>query len=145
MLYVQLPIQCFFHFVHCSFFFFLPGCAGSSLWCESFFQLLCWGLVDPWHVGSSQTSYQTFVPWIARQIFNHWTSREAPVCPFHFLFLCTGSLLLHGLSPVVGSRGYSLVSVCSLFIVVASLVLAPLLSTWGSRCSAFSSCSTWVQ
>ena len=44
-----------------------------------------------------------------------------------FLFIlltfgCAGSLLLHGLSLVVGSRGYPLVVVHGLLIAVASLV-----------------------
>ena len=34
------------------------------------------GLVAPWHMGSSQTRHQTGVPWIARWILNHWTTRE---------------------------------------------------------------------
>ena len=38
----------------------------------------CWptGLVAPRYVGSSRTGDQTSVPWIARQILNHWTTRE---------------------------------------------------------------------
>ena len=36
------------------------------------------GLVAPRHVGSSQTRDRTGVPCIARQIPNHWTTREAP-------------------------------------------------------------------
>ena len=35
-------------------------------------------LVSPWHVGSSRTRAQTCVPCIARQILNHWTTREGP-------------------------------------------------------------------
>ena len=40
-----------------------------------------------------------------------------------FIFGCAGSSLLHGLSLVAESRGYSLVVVCRLLIAVASLVL----------------------
>ena len=36
------------------------------------------GLVAPWHVGSSQTRNRTSVPFIARQVLNHWITREAP-------------------------------------------------------------------
>ena len=32
-----------------------------------------------WHVGSSGTRDETGVPCIARQILNHWTTREAPL------------------------------------------------------------------
>ena len=32
------------------------------------------------HVGSFQARDQTGVPCIARQILNHWTTREAPRC-----------------------------------------------------------------
>ena len=35
-------------------------------------------LVAPRHVGSSRTRDQTSIPCIARQILNHWTTREAP-------------------------------------------------------------------
>ena len=34
------------------------------------------GLVALRHVGSSQTSGQTIVPCIGRQILNHWSTRE---------------------------------------------------------------------
>ena len=36
------------------------------------------GLSCSRHVGSSPTRDQTLVPCIARQILNHWTTREAP-------------------------------------------------------------------
>ena len=39
-----------------------------------------------------------------------------------FIFGCAGSSLLHGLSLVVVSRGYSLVAVCGLLTALASLV-----------------------
>ena len=44
------------------------------------------GSVAPQHVGSSQTSDQTqcSVPCIARQILNHWTTRETPT----FVIFC---------------------------------------------------------
>ena len=41
---------------------------------------LCAGLAAPWHVdNSSLTRDQTHVPCIARQILNHWTTREVPM------------------------------------------------------------------
>ena len=40
-----------------------------------------------------------------------------------FIFGCAGSLLLHGLSLAVADQGYSLVVVCGLLIVVASIVV----------------------
>ena len=63
-------------------------CMGFSLW-----WLLLWStgsrvhrlqqlqpinLVVPWHVVSSWSRDQTGVPCIARQILNHWTTREPP-------------------------------------------------------------------
>ena len=49
-------------------------------------------LVAPWHVGSCRTRDRTGVPCFARQILNHWTTREAlcvfcvclPPCPFPY-------------------------------------------------------------
>ena len=41
---------------------------------------------------------------------------------YSFIFGCAGSSLLHGLSLVVVSRGYSLVAVCGLLTALASLV-----------------------
>ena len=41
-------------------------------------QLLCTGLVAPWHVGSSRTRDRTPVPFIGRQILNHCATREDP-------------------------------------------------------------------
>ena len=41
---------------------------------------------------------------------------------FKFVFDWTGSLLLHRLSLILESKGYSLVVVCGLLIAVASLV-----------------------
>ena len=38
------------------------------------------GLVSPWLVGSSWTRGRTDVPFIARWILNHWTTREVPLC-----------------------------------------------------------------
>jgi len=32
-----------------------------------------------WHVGSSQTRDHIQVPFIGRQILNHWTTRKAPL------------------------------------------------------------------
>ena len=51
-----------------------------------------------------------------------------------FIFLCAGSLLLCGLSPVVASGGYPLVVVHRLLIAVASLV---------AKCG-LSGCRTWA-
>ena len=45
-------------------------------------QLWRMDLVSAWHVGSSQTWYQTNVLCIARWILNHWTTREAPTPVF---------------------------------------------------------------
>ena len=42
-------------------------------------QLWSVDLVAPWHVRSSGTRDETGVPCIARQILNHWTTREAPL------------------------------------------------------------------
>ena len=41
----------------------------------------------------------------------------------NFIFVCVGSLLLHGLPLVVASGGYSLDVLCRMLIVVASLVV----------------------
>ena len=46
-------------------------------------QLWCTGLVALWHVGYSLTRSQTIVLCFARQILNHWTTREGPP-PFFF-------------------------------------------------------------
>ena len=54
-------------------------------------------LVTPWHVGSSWTRAQTRVPCIARQILNHWTTREAPN-----VFLKTHSRSLKTFSLITG-------------------------------------------
>ena len=54
-------------------------------------------LVTPWHVGSSRTRAQTRVPCIARQILNHWTTREAPN-----VFLKTHSRSLKTFSLITG-------------------------------------------
>ena len=56
-------------------------CSGFSvehrLWVLGLRQSWCTGLAVPWNVGSSQTRGRTSVPCIARQILNHWTTREA--------------------------------------------------------------------
>ena len=49
---------------------------GPRTWGLSYLWLS--GLVGWWNVGVSQTSDQTCVPCIGRQILNHWTTREAP-------------------------------------------------------------------
>ena len=49
---------------------------------------------------------------------------SAPCWPDKFFFFdCTGSSVLVGFSLVAASRGYSLVAVCGLLIVVASLIV----------------------
>ena len=37
-----------------------------------------YGLVAPWHVGSSQTEDQTCVPCVGRRTPTNWTTREVP-------------------------------------------------------------------
>ena len=57
-----------------------------------------------------------------------------------FVFGCTGSLLMCGLSLVVESGGYSLVWVLNLLTAVASL-------RFGARalgCTGFSRCGSWT-
>ena len=55
-----------------------------------------------------------------------------------FIFDCARSLLVPGFSLTVASRGYSPVAVHGL------IVMAFLLQSMGSRCSGFSSYSTWA-
>ena len=57
-----------------------------------------------------------------------------------FIFGCIASSLLHGLSIVVASGGYS-----SLWCVGFSLRWLLLLWSMGSRRVGFSSCGTWAQ
>ena len=58
---------------HCSVF----SCfRAQPLRACGFQQLQHAGLVAPWHVESSWTKDQTRVPFIGRQILNHWTTRE---------------------------------------------------------------------
>ena len=56
-----------------------------------------------WHEASSGTRDWTTVPWIGRQILNHWTTREAPLTNSLMVLCCfpsevqgpqTGSLLV---------------------------------------------------
>ena len=47
--------------------------SSSGTWAQ---WLWCMGLVAPWHVKSYWTRDQTHVPYIERQILNHWTTRE---------------------------------------------------------------------
>ena len=56
------------------------------------------------------------------------------------IFGCIGSSLLHGLSLVVASRGYS-----SLWCMGFSLQWLLLLGSMGSRCAGFSSCGMRAQ
>ena len=83
-------------------------CEGFSMWCSSYCRAQASGLaahglnscqwaperrlsscgtqlVALWHVGSSWTRNQTIVPCFARQILNHWTTRETPLFFFFFL------------------------------------------------------------
>ena len=53
----------------------------QKLWHAGSLIVECRLSVAPWHVGfqfSSLPRDRTNVPWIARQILNHWTSREVP-------------------------------------------------------------------
>ena len=50
------------------------------LWSSGSRPLWCLGLTVPWHEGSSRTRDWTSVSCIARQILNHWTTREASEC-----------------------------------------------------------------
>ena len=60
---------------HCSGF----SCPrAQALGCMGFSSCGIRGLVAPQHVGSSQTRDSAGVPCTARQILNHWTTREAP-------------------------------------------------------------------
>ena len=56
------------------------GFSSCSTWAQ---QLWHTSLDVPKHVGSSQTKDQTSVPYIARWILNHWTTREAPQSLFY--------------------------------------------------------------
>ena len=99
----QDHIICWFYLFFKNYLFIIFGCAESSLLWVGFSspQLLLlqsmghrdqglpqlWqhrGSVAPGHVGSSQTRDQTGVPCIARQILNHWTTREALFQFFQF-------------------------------------------------------------
>ena len=51
---------------------------------------------------------------------------------FKFIFVCAGSLLLHGLSLVAVSEDYSLIVVHRLLIAVASLIAKQTLRAWAS-------------
>ena len=42
------------------------------------------GLIALWHEGSSWARDRTLVPYIARRILNHWTTREIPAFFFSF-------------------------------------------------------------
>ena len=54
------------------------------------------GLAAPQHMGSSRTRNQTSVPYTARQILKHWTTKEAP------LLLCTERCLAFVNCPRIG-------------------------------------------
>ena len=68
--------------------------------------LWCTGLVALWHVRSSRTRDQTVVPFIARQILNHCTTREALFSNFLIVFPTTNGhqqpgnfIKMHNLEP----------------------------------------------
>ena len=46
------------------------------------------GLVAPWPVGSSLTSYRTCVHCIGRQILYHWTTKENPIKGLEICLKC---------------------------------------------------------
>ena len=58
-------------------------------------QLWHTGLVALWQVGSSWTRDQTGVPCIARQILNHWTTREA--LRFSFILLLNSTPIVQNI------------------------------------------------
>ena len=60
---------CYFNLFYLVLLFYF-GSAGSLLWHA--------GFVDPRHVGSSQTRDGTHVPFIAKWILSHWTTRKVP-------------------------------------------------------------------
>ena len=49
-----------------------------------FQQLQRMGLAALWHVGSSRTRDRTRVPFIGKQIHNHWTTSETLTIYFYF-------------------------------------------------------------
>ena len=74
----------------------------------------------------TQTSSNSFL-----FLASFWFALDFKKCMYTFLklFIYLLFLAVHRLSPAVASRGYSLVAVCGLLIVVASLVAHRLLST----------------
>ena len=57
------------------------------------------GTVAPQHVGSQFSGDQTHVPCIARQVLNHWTTREVPTGTLFKLHQALSSL--EQLSPLL--------------------------------------------
>ena len=66
--------------------------AGATLCRGAWTLLWLMGLVAPRHEGSFWTKDRTHVPYIDRQILNHWTTRESPQvlkCILMFYFIKT--------------------------------------------------------
>ena len=120
---------CYFYLFYLLLLFYF-GSAGSLLWHAV--------LVDPWHVESSQTRDGTHVPFIAKWILNHWTTRKVPHYflnfkkSIYFIFDCAGSLLLRvGFLQLVAS-GATLVVAHGHLIVVTPCCRAWVLEHEGS-------------
>ena len=64
----------------------LSVAVAHGLWSAQASVVVACGLVNPRHVGSSQTRGRTHVPCIGRRILNHWTTREVPACMFKDIF-----------------------------------------------------------
>ena len=92
-----LSVRCYtWAFSSCGKWRLLSSCGAWASHCSGFFCCRAWalecassvvwntGLVALWHVGSSWTRDQPYVPCIGRDILNHWTTREVLV--FHFKF-----------------------------------------------------------
>ena len=63
------------------------GCiVAHGLWSAQASVVVACGLVNPRHMGSSQTRCRTHIPCVGRRILNHWTTREVPVCVFKDTF-----------------------------------------------------------
>ena len=64
----------------------LSVAVAHGLWSAQASVVVACGLVNPRHVGSSQTRDRTHVPCIGRRILNYWTTREVPACMFKNTF-----------------------------------------------------------
>ena len=62
---------------------YLAGFSSCSMWAQ---ELWLMGLVASRHVVSSHNREETCVPYTARQISNHWTTREALCSSFSVFF-----------------------------------------------------------